>query len=93
MPLECVRLTLCGGLSALMNARRIGRAGRPGFDDSGVAVVMTSKEHQRLYEDMLRGEESVESNLQSMLVEGTRAPTAAANGTAARMAAALRCAG
>jgi replicative superfamily II helicase len=50
---------------------RIGRAGRPGFDDSGVAVVMTSKGHQQLYEDMLQGKENVESNLQSVLVEGT----------------------
>lgn len=32
---------------------------------------MTSKEHQHLYEDMLQGKENVESNLQSVLVEGT----------------------
>ena len=58
----CVHVVWC---------ERIGRAGRPGFDESGVAVVMTSKEHQHLYEEMLQGKENVESNLQSVLVEGT----------------------
>jgi replicative superfamily II helicase len=39
----------------------MGRAGRPQFDDSGVAVILTSNEKKRKYEDLGSGKEIVES--------------------------------
>jgi ATP-dependent DNA helicase HFM1/MER3 len=39
----------------------LGRAGRPQFDDTGVAVIMTRKENQRRYEKMVSGAEILES--------------------------------
>ena len=39
----------------------MGRAGRPQFDDSGVAVVLTSNEKKQKYEDLGSGKEIVES--------------------------------
>lgn len=47
----------------------MGRAGRPGFDTDGVAVIMTSIEDQATYTDL--NLEVVESALPGMLVEGT----------------------
>ncbi|CAM9447533.1 unnamed protein product, partial [Scytosiphon promiscuus] len=44
----------------------MGRAGRPGFDSSGVAVVMTNK---RALERLSTGQDAVESSLQSRLLE------------------------
>jgi replicative superfamily II helicase len=45
-----------------------GRAGRPGFDTSGVAVIMTSVEDKEYYEK--RDMDIVESVLPGQLVEG-----------------------
>jgi ATP-dependent DNA helicase HFM1/MER3 len=39
----------------------IGRAGRPGFDDSGCAVILTTTTQQRKYEAMISGQEVLES--------------------------------
>ena len=39
----------------------LGRAGRPQFDDSGVAVIMTRKSRERRYELMVSGQEVLES--------------------------------
>lgn len=39
----------------------LGRAGRPQFDDSAVAVIMTRTEKARHYEKMVSGEEILES--------------------------------
>jgi ATP-dependent DNA helicase HFM1/MER3 len=39
----------------------IGRAGRPGFDESGCAVILTTIDMQRKYETMLSGQELLES--------------------------------
>jgi ATP-dependent DNA helicase HFM1/MER3 len=39
----------------------LGRAGRPQFDDSGVAVIMTKKEQKQHYEQMEAGKEILES--------------------------------
>jgi replicative superfamily II helicase len=39
----------------------MGRAGRPQFDDSGMAVIMTTMEKQQHYENMVAGKEIVES--------------------------------
>lgn len=46
----------------------IGRAGRPGFDTSGVAVIMTSLEDLQNYTNLTLN--TVESSLPSILVEG-----------------------
>ena len=45
-----------------------GRAGRPGFDTSGVAVIMTSTEDKEYYER--RDMDIVESVLPGQLIEG-----------------------
>ena len=47
----------------------IGRAGRPGFDTSGTAVIMTDSKSKRRYEEMSSGLEVVESMLMTQLVE------------------------
>lgn len=41
----------------------MGRAGRPGFDTNGVAVIMTDNASVKKYNEMSRGMEVVESNL------------------------------
>ena len=56
-------------LSRSMIMQMCGRAGRPGFDTSGLAVVMTSKDDKAYYENAAVQTEVVESNLQSILVE------------------------
>jgi len=48
----------------------LGRAGRPGFDTSGVDVIMTSHEDRQLYSDLSLHADTVESSLQGGLVEG-----------------------
>jgi ATP-dependent DNA helicase HFM1/MER3 len=52
-----------------MVTQMIGRAGRPGLDDHGIAVIMTSKEDKSYYEAVESNTEVVESNLMSMFVE------------------------
>ncbi|KAJ9635199.1 ATP-dependent DNA helicase MER3 [Coniosporium tulheliwenetii] len=47
----------------------LGRAGRPQFDDSAVAVIMTRTEKARHYEKMVSGEEILESCLHLNLIE------------------------
>ncbi|KAK9478748.1 P-loop containing nucleoside triphosphate hydrolase protein, partial [Lipomyces japonicus] len=47
----------------------VGRAGRPQFDSSGVAVIMTTKDRQEKYEQILCGSQQVESCLHLNLVE------------------------
>jgi len=47
----------------------MGRAGRPGFDTSGTAVIMTDKKSKPTYERMSTGIEVVESKLLKNLVE------------------------
>lgn len=39
----------------------LGRAGRPQFDDTGVAVIMTKRENKVRYEKMVSGAETLES--------------------------------
>lgn len=55
--------------SAIM--QMCGRAGRPGLDTEGVAVIMTSSEDREFYEDIVQME-VIESSLPSVLIEGTR---------------------
>ncbi|KAK8183963.1 Sec63 Brl domain-containing protein, partial [Phyllosticta citribraziliensis] len=47
----------------------LGRAGRPQFDDSAVAVIMTRTEKVRKYEQMMSGQEVLESTLHLNLIE------------------------
>lgn len=47
----------------------LGRAGRPQFDDSGVAVILTRKEKVEKYERMESGMEILESCLHKNLIE------------------------
>lgn len=39
----------------------LGRAGRPQFDSSAVAIIMTRLERVRTYEQMIAGQEILES--------------------------------
>jgi replicative superfamily II helicase len=39
----------------------IGRAGRPQYDCSGTAVIMTTKDQCEFYEKMVAGQEIIES--------------------------------
>ena len=47
----------------------LGRAGRPQFGDSAIAVIMTTVEKKRTYEKMVSGQEVLESCLHINLVE------------------------
>ncbi|KAF7186742.1 ATP-dependent DNA helicase MER3 [Pseudocercospora fuligena] len=47
----------------------LGRAGRPQFDDSAVAVIMTRLQKQETYEKMVSGSEVLESRLHLNLIE------------------------
>lgn len=48
----------------------VGRAGRPGFDTNGVAVVMTNQEDLHLYSNLTSGIEQISSQLEKSLNEG-----------------------
>ncbi|KAJ3086769.1 Sec63, partial [Quaeritorhiza haematococci] len=56
-------------LSELDILQMLGRAGRPQFDDSGVAVIMTTTEHEKKYEAMVAGQQIIESSLHQNLIE------------------------
>jgi ATP-dependent DNA helicase HFM1/MER3 len=47
--------------SELDMMQMLGRAGRPQFDDSGVAVILTSSDKKMRYEQMVCGKEIIES--------------------------------
>lgn len=47
----------------------LGRAGRPQFDDSAIAVILTRKERVHHYEKLVSGTESLESCLHLNLIE------------------------
>ncbi|KAL8695129.1 MAG: hypothetical protein Q9218_000297 [Villophora microphyllina] len=47
----------------------LGRAGRPQFGDSAVAVIITKQEKVQKYEKMVSGQELLESNLHLNLIE------------------------
>lgn len=51
----------CREYSDLDIMQMIGRAGRPQFDESATAVIMTRAEKARHYERMVQGEEMLES--------------------------------
>ncbi|TVY22859.1 ATP-dependent DNA helicase [Lachnellula hyalina] len=47
----------------------LGRAGRPQFDDSAVAIIMTKNDKQGRYEKMISGRDILESTLHLNLIE------------------------
>lgn len=48
----------------------LGRAGRPGFDQSGVAIIMTNNEDLSFYSNITLSADTVVSKLEGMLHEG-----------------------
>lgn len=55
--------------SDLEITQMLGRAGRPQYDDSAVAVIMTRQTKVRKYEQMVTGRETIESTLHLALIE------------------------
>ncbi|KAJ1658682.1 ATP-dependent DNA helicase MER3 [Dispira simplex] len=55
--------------STLDILQMLGRAGRPQFDTVGVAVILTTQDKQHHYENLVAGQEAVESSLHSHLIE------------------------
>jgi ATP-dependent DNA helicase HFM1/MER3 len=47
----------------------IGRAGRPQFDDSSTAVIMTKRSAKKKYENIMSGTQTIESSLHKHLIE------------------------
>ncbi|TVY57869.1 ATP-dependent DNA helicase MER3 [Lachnellula cervina] len=58
-----------GEYSDLEVMQMLGRAGRPQFDDSAVAIIMTKNEKQERYEKMISGQDILESTLHLNLIE------------------------
>lgn len=59
----------CKEYSDLEMMQMLGRAGRPQFDDSAVAVILTRKEHVHHYEKLVSGSECLESCLHLNLID------------------------
>lgn len=51
----------CKEYSDLEIMQMLGRAGRPQFDDSAIAVIMTRQQRAPFYEKMISGQEVLES--------------------------------
>lgn len=62
--------------SSLEVLQMIGRAGRPQFDQSGVAVIMTEIDKIRRYESLILAQEIIESALAKSMVEHLNAEIA-----------------
>ncbi|RWS23564.1 putative ATP-dependent DNA helicase HFM1-like protein [Leptotrombidium deliense] len=60
---------VCTDLSETQVLQMIGRAGRPQFDTSAIAVIMTKEKLKNKYEKMLNGTKIIESFLHKHLVE------------------------
>ncbi|KAJ5898809.1 hypothetical protein N7495_003553 [Penicillium taxi] len=59
----------CKEYSDLEMMQMLGRAGRPQFDDSAVAVILTKRERVSRYEKLVSGSESLESCLHLNLID------------------------
>ncbi|KAH8701665.1 Sec63 Brl domain-containing protein [Talaromyces proteolyticus] len=59
----------CREYSDLEMMQMLGRAGRPQFDDSAVAVILTKKERLSYYEKLVSGTEQLESCLHLNLID------------------------
>ncbi|KAK3381089.1 hypothetical protein B0H63DRAFT_434481 [Podospora didyma] len=60
------RLQECSDLEVM---QMLGRAGRPQFDDSAVAIILTRQHNRERYEKMISGREILESTLHLNLIE------------------------
>eukprot|EP00117_Sycon_ciliatum_P004459 scpid34487/ scgid4280/ Probable ATP-dependent DNA helicase HFM1 len=63
---------VCGGFreySEVQVVQMIGRAGRPQFDTSATAVIMTRHETRKKYETLVSGTQMIESSLHHSMVE------------------------
>lgn len=58
-----------GEYSDLEVMQMLGRAGRPQFDDSAVAIIMTRLDKVQRYKKMVSGQETLESTLHQNLIE------------------------
>jgi ATP-dependent DNA helicase HFM1/MER3 len=56
-------------LSDMDILQMIGRAGRPQFDDTGVAVILTRSDKRMRYENLVAGKTPLESRLHLQLIE------------------------
>jgi ATP-dependent DNA helicase HFM1/MER3 len=59
----------CKEYSDLEMMQMLGRAGRPQFDDSAVAVILTKKDRLSYYEKLVSGTEQLESCLHLNLID------------------------
>ncbi|PWY94468.1 P-loop containing nucleoside triphosphate hydrolase protein [Aspergillus sclerotioniger CBS 115572] len=71
----------CKEYSDLDIMQMLGRAGRPQFDDSATAVIMTRKERENHYEKLVSGSQSLESCLHLNLVDHLNAEIGLGNVT------------
>mmetsp|Transcript_13275 Transcript_13275/g.24901 ORF Transcript_13275/g.24901 Transcript_13275/m.24901 type:complete len:988 (+) Transcript_13275:2573-5536(+) len=62
--------------SSLELLQMLGRAGRPQFDTSGVAVIMTEKQKVKHYEDLAEAKEQIDSALGTSMIEHLNAEIA-----------------
>jgi ATP-dependent DNA helicase HFM1/MER3 len=56
-------------LADLEVMQMLGRAGRPQFDDTAVAIILTRKDQEERYKQMVSGQEVLESTLHLNLIE------------------------
>ena len=66
---KCWRDGAYKSLSRIEVSQMVGRAGRKGLDDSGVAVIMTSNEEKFAYANLSKEIEVIDSNLEKHLIE------------------------
>ncbi|RMJ22639.1 hypothetical protein PHISP_06488 [Aspergillus sp. HF37] len=71
----------CKEYSDLELMQMLGRAGRPQFDDSAIAIILTRKERVNHYERLVSGSESLESCLHLHLIDHLNAEIGLGNVT------------
>lgn len=71
----------CKEYSDLEIMQMLGRAGRPQFDDTAVAVILTKKERIEHYERLVSGSENLESRLHLNLIDHLNAEIGLGNVT------------
>ncbi|KAL2809895.1 Sec63 Brl domain-containing protein [Aspergillus granulosus] len=76
----------CQEYSDLEVIQMLGRAGRPQFDDSATAVILTRKERVKHYEKLVSGSESLESCLHLNLIDHLNAEIGLGNVTSIQTA-------
>lgn len=58
-----------GEYSDLEVMQMLGRAGRPQYEDSALAIILTRSQHKKRYEDLESGQQILESTLHKNLIE------------------------